>query len=111
MGSEHSTQGQQGPQGVRPTSFDDSAIPRGILSRDLRRQHTIANPGGTVATFTHPEEIERPGSTSPGPSVCSDTDLPYISYTVNRPIGGEKIITTLRVGSNLLITQECKMVH
>ncbi|KAF4528774.1 hypothetical protein B566_EDAN017251 [Ephemera danica] len=26
-------------------------------------------------------------SASPGPSVCSDSDLPYISYTVNRPIG------------------------
>lgn len=28
-------------------------------------------------------------STSPGHnSVCSDVDLPYVSYTVNRPIGG-----------------------
>ncbi|XP_059482638.1 BLOC-1-related complex subunit 5 [Neocloeon triangulifer] len=26
-------------------------------------------------------------SASPGPSVCSDSELPYISYTVNRPIG------------------------
>lgn len=25
---------------------------------------------------------------SPEPSVCSDSELPYISYTVNRPIGG-----------------------
>lgn len=30
----------------------------------------------------------RNGSTSPVLSVCSDSDLPYISYTVNRPIGG-----------------------
>ncbi|KAK7080922.1 hypothetical protein SK128_000723 [Halocaridina rubra] len=29
----------------------------------------------------------RPTSTSPRPSICSDADLPYISYTVNRPIG------------------------
>ncbi|XP_071517472.1 BLOC-1-related complex subunit 5 [Panulirus ornatus] len=29
----------------------------------------------------------RPTSTSPRPSICSDGDLPYISYTVNRPIG------------------------
>lgn len=28
------------------------------------------------------------GTISPEPSVCSDSDLPYISYTVNRPIGG-----------------------
>jgi hypothetical protein len=27
-------------------------------------------------------------SSSPGPSVCSDSELPYISYTVSRPIGG-----------------------
>ena len=33
----------------------------------------------------------RPGSISPGPSICSDSDLPYISYTVNRPIGGKNI--------------------
>lgn len=29
----------------------------------------------------------RPTSTSPRPSISSDADLPYISYTVNRPIG------------------------
>lgn len=29
------------------------------------------------------------GTISPEPSICSDSDLPYISYTVNRPIGGE----------------------
>ncbi|XP_050436986.1 BLOC-1-related complex subunit 5 [Adelges cooleyi] len=26
-------------------------------------------------------------NTSPGHSVCSDNDLPYVSYTINRPIG------------------------
>ena len=30
-----------------------------------------------------------PVSSSPRPSISSDADLPYISYTVNRPIGGE----------------------
>lgn len=46
----------------------------------------------------------RPGSISPGPSICSDSDLPYISYTVNRPIGGKfllraslQLITVLNV--------------
>lgn len=29
------------------------------------------------------------GRDSPRPSICSDADLPYISYTVNRPIGGK----------------------
>ncbi|CAL4140127.1 unnamed protein product [Meganyctiphanes norvegica] len=34
-----------------------------------------------------PSDGSRPTSTSPRPSICSDADLPYISYTVNRPIG------------------------
>lgn len=29
---------------------------------------------------------------SPEPSVCSDSELPYISYTVNRPIGGNILV-------------------
>lgn len=33
-------------------------------------------------------DVEQPGSASPVMSVCSDSDLPYISYTVNKPIGG-----------------------
>ncbi|XP_065222886.1 BLOC-1-related complex subunit 5 [Planococcus citri] len=33
------------------------------------------------------DENEETGNISPEPSVCSDSDLPYISYTVNRPIG------------------------
>lgn len=36
----------------------------------------------------------RPTSTSPRPSICSDADLPYISYTVNRPIGDSPKHTT-----------------
>ncbi|XP_026469588.1 BLOC-1-related complex subunit 5-like [Ctenocephalides felis] len=47
----------------------------------LVRGHTIAASGCEAA------KMERPTSISPGPSVCSDADLPYISYTVNRPIG------------------------
>ena len=34
-----------------------------------------------------------PRCTSPGPSICSDSDLPYISYTVNRPIGDSPKMT------------------
>ncbi|CAB3375063.1 Hypothetical predicted protein [Cloeon dipterum] len=35
-----------------------------------------------------PDLQDDPGrSASPGPSVCSDSELPYISYTVSRPIG------------------------
>lgn len=75
MGSEQSSLQRQG-------SLETSG-PRQMV---IRRQHTIAAPGRT--DFTENSENGRPGSISPGPSVCSDVDLPYISYTVNRPIGG-----------------------
>ncbi|KAI4468238.1 bloc-1-related complex subunit 5 [Holotrichia oblita] len=68
MGSEHSAHLKQATMGHQSEK-----------QGNLYRQHTIANPGGDLE--------ERPGSTSPGPSICSDSDLPYISYTVNRPIG------------------------
>lgn len=80
MGSEHSSQ-------------SNSATKRGDLDSNtgkfsnLRRQHTIANPGGSSSEFDIDGAMGRPRSTSPGPSLCSDVDLPYISYTVNRPIG------------------------
>ncbi|KAG5897974.1 BLOC-1-related complex subunit 5 [Gonioctena quinquepunctata] len=60
-------------------------------AQGFRRQHTIANPGGSE--LTEGCENGRPGSISPGPSVCSDVDLPYISYTVNRPIGDSPKLT------------------
>ncbi|XP_017777389.1 PREDICTED: loss of heterozygosity 12 chromosomal region 1 protein homolog isoform X2 [Nicrophorus vespilloides] len=81
MGSEQSASQS------RPVSFEESN-PRQL---NFRRQHTIANPGGGNAE--PPYDGERPGSTSPGPSVCSDIDLPYISYTVNRPIGDSPKLT------------------
>lgn len=81
MGSEQSTQGSNPSLSARQASLNESSN----RSSNVRRQHTIANPGSNL----HSEEEEgRPGSISPGPSVCSDSDLPYISYTVNRPIGG-----------------------
>ncbi|KAJ0182889.1 hypothetical protein K1T71_000865 [Dendrolimus kikuchii] len=50
----------------------------------MRRGHTIA--------VTNIPDGSRSGSAtsgnnSPGASVCSDSELPYISYTVDRPIG------------------------
>lgn len=85
MGSEQSTNNgnQQIPQ--RQGSFSASSIRQQVT---IRRQQTIANPGGP-SELSDNGEPPRPGSTSPGPSVCSDVDLPYISYTVNRPIGGK----------------------
>lgn len=62
---------------------------------------------------TEQENMEsyRRGSISPGPSVCSDSDLPYISYTVNRPIGGKcsifiQIYVTVQIKHNLA-TKHC----
>uniref|UniRef100_A0A6V7JXP3 BLOC-1-related complex subunit 5 n=1 Tax=Bracon brevicornis TaxID=1563983 RepID=A0A6V7JXP3_9HYME len=43
--------------------------------------------GKSVPNRERLPEDTPPRSTSPGPSICSDSDLPYISYTVNQPIG------------------------
>ncbi|XP_026739781.1 BLOC-1-related complex subunit 5-like [Trichoplusia ni] len=51
----------------------------------VRRGHTIA-----VTNIPEPSRVGEPtvsGNNSPGTSVCSDSELPYISYTVDRPIG------------------------
>jgi hypothetical protein len=42
-------------------------------------------------------------SSSPGPSVCSDSELPYISYTVSRPIGGSIVPINL-INASLIVT-------
>lgn len=35
------------------------------------------------------QSVDESGRSSPHPSICSsDADVPYVSYTVNRPIGG-----------------------
>lgn len=81
MGSEHSTQSGNVHRQVSLTNTTTSS-----KHSNMRRQQTIANP--CISSET-PENEPRPGSISPGPSVCSDTDLPYISYTVSRPIGGK----------------------
>lgn len=67
MGSEQSSQGN-GQFGQKP------------VRSQLRRGKSVPNRDRV------PDETP-PRCTSPGPSICSDSDLPYISYTVNRPIG------------------------
>lgn len=47
------------------------------------RSSSIMKSGGKL------KEHQRTRSSSPGPSISSDSDIPYISYTVNRPIGGK----------------------
>ncbi|KAJ8930986.1 hypothetical protein NQ314_016156 [Rhamnusium bicolor] len=88
MGSEHSS--HSGPHRQGSLNKDE------YKQTNIRRQHTIANPGGSEL----PDENGRPGSISPGPSVCSDIDLPYISYTVNRPIGDSPKLTNKQLVKN-----------
>lgn len=73
MGSEHSSQGgEKGKEG------GSKGYPQ------LRRGKTL--PASASAPADGDDGEYR--SVSPELSVCSDSDLPYISYTVNRPIGG-----------------------
>ncbi|XP_050678173.1 BLOC-1-related complex subunit 5 [Leptidea sinapis] len=67
MGSEQSVQPRRQTQRAPP----------------VRRGHTIA---GTNFAESRRNET-RSGNNSPGASMCSDSELPYISYTVDRPIG------------------------
>uniref|UniRef100_A0A2H1VSE4 BLOC-1-related complex subunit 5 n=1 Tax=Spodoptera frugiperda TaxID=7108 RepID=A0A2H1VSE4_SPOFR len=51
----------------------------------VRRGHTIAVPN--ISDPSRSNELPASGNNSPGTSICSDSELPYISYTVDRPIG------------------------
>ncbi|KAJ8664351.1 hypothetical protein QAD02_006013 [Eretmocerus hayati] len=73
MGSEQSTLDGQGERGRSK-------------SAPLRRGKSVPNREAVT-------EGTPPRCTSPGLSVCSDSDLPYISYTVNRPIGDSPKMT------------------
>jgi hypothetical protein len=75
MGSEHSSH-----------SVDIQGESNRIKSVPLRR-------GKSVPNRENISEDTPPRCTSPGPSICSDSDLPYISYTVNRPIGDSPKMT------------------
>ncbi|CAD1469750.1 unnamed protein product [Heterotrigona itama] len=75
MGSEQSSQG--GTQ---------SANTNRTRNVPLRR-------GKSVPNRERVPEDTPPRCTSPGASICSDSDLPYISYTVNRPIGDSPKMT------------------
>lgn len=46
-----------------------------------------SNPRVKVRTDSS-QTTEENGRSSPHPSCSSDVDVPYVSYTVNRPIGG-----------------------
>lgn len=44
---------------------------------------------GNVFVSEGRRDASASGNNSPGASMCSDSELPYISYTVDRPIGGK----------------------
>lgn len=44
---------------------------------------------------SHRGDVTTSGNNSPGASICSDSELPYISYTVDRPIGGIYLISIM----------------
>ncbi|XP_014213677.1 BLOC-1-related complex subunit 5 [Copidosoma floridanum] len=75
MGSEHSTQ----------------AV--GVQEADKRTKATPLRRGKSVPNRESLPDDTPPRCSSPGLSVCSDSDLPYISYTVNRPIGDSPKMT------------------
>ncbi|CAG4949398.1 unnamed protein product [Parnassius apollo] len=75
MGSEQSIPPKKQPQRAPP----------------VRRGHTIAV--SNLPDSYRSNEPTTSGNNSPGASICSDSELPYISYTVNRPIGDSPIAT------------------
>ncbi|KAJ1527464.1 hypothetical protein ONE63_007439 [Megalurothrips usitatus] len=82
MGSEQSTPAGAGqwPQRSVSTSADTRV-------NQFRRGKSLGERSENSSEDHDDSPGSRPGNTSPGPSICSDSDLPYISYTVSRPIG------------------------
>jgi len=54
-----------------------------------RTGSTVSESGGAIPRSKPRQDANESGRSSPHPSVCSsDADVPYVSYTVNKPIGG-----------------------
>lgn len=72
---------------------DGSSPQRPKSGPQLQRGYTIAS----SAVIRDSQSVEGPSSTqssrpvSPPMSICSDSDLPYISYT-SKPIGGSVLL-------------------
>lgn len=83
MGSEQSNTLGSAADGASTSTRPKSAGPQ------LQRGYTIAAPTSDSLNNSRLAETS-PSSrpVSPPMSVCSDSDLPYISYT-NKPIGGK----------------------
>lgn len=86
MGSEQS---QHQPTAGQPPNIPGRQIrPNPNYPQRLQRGNTIATPtrSGSDEPGVNSPSDSRP--VSPPMSICSDSDLPYISYT-DKPIGGE----------------------
>ncbi|XP_034247397.1 BLOC-1-related complex subunit 5 isoform X2 [Thrips palmi] len=84
MGSEQSTSAGGGAGQWPQRSVSAAADSR---VNQFRRGKSLAERSESSMEDHDDSPGNRPGNTSPGPSICSDSDLPYISYTVSRPIG------------------------
>lgn len=87
MGAEQSSGGGSKPRGGgdQGTSWSSATHSRdGLSSPTSLEERFLVETGSTAAALI------REGALSPRQdSVCSDTDQPFVSYTVNKPIGGD----------------------
>jgi BLOC-1 related complex subunit 5 len=106
MGSEQSQPATAGSsQGSAANAQRMNQRPVSVDAARLQRGYTIAAPtsdslnNSQLVDSSPPPLDSRPGS--PPMSVCSDSDLPYISYT-DKPIGGDfDLIKTIQDTSGL----------
>jgi len=101
MGAEQSSTGGKlgdggGGEGGRNTSRNVGLTSRNSVEEALLESSSSglhregASSSGLHREVASSSGLHREGGLSPRQdSVCSDTDLPYVSYTVNKPIGGD----------------------
>ncbi|XP_025406225.1 BLOC-1-related complex subunit 5 [Sipha flava] len=68
-------------------SSQSNASESGSKNSKLKRGKSVPESSWPCNSQDSQHSRAASANTSPGHSVCSDVDLPYISYTVNRPIG------------------------
>lgn len=91
MGSEQSS--QHGANAAT-TRFNQRPVSADGRIQQLQRGYTIAtsdNLNNSQLVDSSPPPLDPSRPTSPPMSVCSDSDLPYVSYT-DKPIGGISVL-------------------
>lgn len=85
---------EMGSEQSHALNAGDGSSTQRTKSGQLQRGYTIAAPiSGDRQTGEGSSSAHNSRPVSPPMSVCSDSDLPYISYT-NKPIGGNEIPST-----------------